>query len=134
MRQAEQALTTHIAAGIPVSAAARIRVLLGEADTDPVDGGDGGVEVFAQIGTDPGNVSLDTCVEEVSKLEAVRAIGLPTTLFVDEELGGGPRVSVDLLAELLQIQVSYLGRCAGPPWRRENGAAFVRDAGFPVMP
>ncbi len=72
MRQAEQALTTHIAAGIPVSAAARIRVLLGEADTDPVDGGDGGAEVFAQIRTDPGNVSLDTCVEEVSKLEAVR--------------------------------------------------------------
>jgi hypothetical protein len=83
MRQAEQALTTHIAAGIPVSAAARIRVLRGEADTDPVDGGDGGVEVFAQIRTDPGNVSLNTCVEEVSKLEAVRAIGLPTTLFID---------------------------------------------------
>ena len=82
MRQAEQALTTHIAAGIPGSATARIRVLLGEADTDPVDG-DGGAEVFARIRTDPGNVSLDTCVEEVSKLEAVRAIGLPTTLFAD---------------------------------------------------
>jgi hypothetical protein len=25
-------------------------------------------------------------------------------------------------------------RCAGPPWRRENGAVFVRDAVFTVMP
>jgi YD repeat-containing protein len=26
------------------------------------------------------------------------------------------------------------GRCAGPPWRRENRPAFVRDAEHTVMP
>ena len=30
--------------------------------------------------------------------------------------------------------VSIPGRCAGPPWRRENGTAFVRDPVISLMP
>jgi crotonobetainyl-CoA:carnitine CoA-transferase CaiB-like acyl-CoA transferase len=30
--------------------------------------------------------------------------------------------------------VSIPGRCAGPPWRRENGPAFVRDPVISLMP
>jgi hypothetical protein len=40
-------------------------------------------EVFARIRTDPGNVSLDTRLEEVFKRAAIRAIDLPVGLFVD---------------------------------------------------
>jgi hypothetical protein len=32
------------------------------------------------------------------------------------------------------FQTSSWGRCAGPPWWRENGVALVRDADVSVMP
>jgi hypothetical protein len=32
------------------------------------------------------------------------------------------------------LRIRSRGRCAGPLWRRENGAAFVRDADRTVMP
>jgi hypothetical protein len=36
--------------------------------------------------------------------------------------------------EVCCFLVSSWGRCAGPPWRRENGVAPVRDADVSVMP
>ena len=44
--------------------------------------------MLASIKADPGNVSLATMLAEIDKLEAVRAIGLPATLFTDV----GPKV------------------------------------------
>jgi hypothetical protein len=35
---------------------------------------------------------------------------------------------------LLYFPVSIPGRCAGPPWRRENGPAFVWDPVISLMP
>src|SRR5664280_1785306 len=55
-----------------------------EGQVDPSEGGDGtGVDVFAAIRRDPGNVSLKTITTEVFKLEAIRAVGLPEGLFAD---------------------------------------------------
>jgi hypothetical protein len=34
----------------------------------------------------------------------------------------------------LDVTVSIPGRFAGPPWRRENGPAFVRDPVISLMP
>ena len=39
--------------------------------------------VLALIKAAPGNVSLDTMLVEIAKLEAIRAIGLPSDLFAD---------------------------------------------------
>ncbi len=36
--------------------------------------------------------------------------------------------------KLSDYRTSSWGRCAGPPWRRENGVALVRDADVSVMP
>jgi hypothetical protein len=44
--------------------------------------------VLASIRSDPGNVSLNTMLTEIAKLEAVRAVGLPGGLF-----GAGARVT-----------------------------------------
>jgi hypothetical protein len=44
------------------------------------------------IKAEPGNVSLDTMLLEISKLEAIRAIGLPADLFADV----APQIGVPL--------------------------------------
>ncbi|GAB0107311.1 Tn3 family transposase [Nocardia sp. JMUB6875] len=42
-----------------------------------------GTAVLASIRSDPGNVSLNTMLTEIAKLEAVRAIGVPGEVFAD---------------------------------------------------
>jgi TnpA family transposase len=42
-----------------------------------------GPALLALIKSDPGNVSLETMLAEIDKLEAVRAVGLPSGLFAD---------------------------------------------------
>jgi hypothetical protein len=51
-------------------------------DGEPREDGDGPA-VLASIRSDPGNVSLNTMLIEIAKLEAVRAVGLPTDVFAD---------------------------------------------------
>ena len=83
-RHAEQTLTAGICGRIPPTSAARIRMLIAQAGEEPVEPvGSDRREVFARIRTDPGNVSLDTCIEEVFKLGAIRALELPAGLFAD---------------------------------------------------
>jgi len=82
LRAAEQSMTLRISGRIPDAVATRMHALVAEASNDPTDQTDGR-EVFAQIRTDPGNVSLKTCETETAKLAAIRAVGLPGTLFVD---------------------------------------------------
>ena len=52
------------------------------------DSDDDQPDVLATIKTDPGNVSLDSLLEEIAKLKAVRAVGLPGGLFADVGTGG----------------------------------------------
>ena len=68
---------------------ARIEALVGidvgtaEVPDSDADDDEPDLDVLASIKTDPGNVSLASMLTEITKLEAVRAIGLPTTLFTD---------------------------------------------------
>ncbi len=97
LRQAEQALTARIPSRIPAEAVARMLALIARA-ADPGDeeeaapGEPGtlfgaaevtGVDVFAAIRDEPGNVSVKTIGQETFKLGAIRAVGLPDDLFAD---------------------------------------------------
>jgi uncharacterized protein DUF4158 len=97
LRQAEQALTARIASRVPAEAAGRMLALIARAADpgDEEDAGPGeagtlfgaaevtGVDVFAAIRDEPGNVSVKTIGQEAFKLGAIRAVGLPDDLFAD---------------------------------------------------
>ena len=94
LRQAEQAL--RIASRIPADAVARMLALIARAadpgEEEAARGEAGtlfgaaevtGVDVFAAIRDEPGNVSVKTIGQETFKLGAIRAVGLPDDLFAD---------------------------------------------------
>jgi hypothetical protein len=72
--QAEQALLTLITDRVDRAVATRLEALIAVSDDEHDDAQD----VLALIKAAPGNVSLDTMLTEISKLEAIRAIGLPS--------------------------------------------------------
>ena len=74
--RAEQALLGLIAARIDRDVVERLEALIAVSDDD-----DDGDDVLALIKAAPGNVSLDTMLTEIAKLEAIRAVGLPAGLF-----------------------------------------------------
>jgi len=76
-----------------------------DADADEPD-----PDVLASIKTDPGNVSLASMLTEITKLEAVRAIGLSATLFT----GIGPKVVTTWRARAAVESPSHLRRHAQP--------------------
>src|SRR5664279_6017473 len=92
LRQAEQTSMSRISGRVLPVIVSRLAALVeaagedgddveDEGQVDPSEGGDGtGVDVFAAIRRDPGNVSLKTITTEVFKLEAIRAVGLPEGL------------------------------------------------------
>ena len=84
LREAEKALVAKVTGRIPAQVATRMNALIaaGGDDDDAEDElGEDGRALFAQIRDDPGNVSLATVREEVAKLAAIRAIGLPSGVF-----------------------------------------------------
>jgi len=85
LHQAERTLTLRVAGRIPAEVASRMLALIAEASDDPdeADQEEDGREVFASLKEDPGNVSLKTTQQEVAKLRAIQAIGLPERLFAD---------------------------------------------------
>ena len=78
LHRAEQTLLGLIAACVDAATIQRIEALIAVSDDD-----DDGEDVLALIKAAPGNVSLDTMLVEISKLQAIRAIGLPSDLFAD---------------------------------------------------
>jgi len=76
LHRAEQALLCLIAARIDHGIVERLEALIAVSDDD-----DDGDDVLALIKAAPGNVSLDTMLTEIAKLEAIRAVGLPAGLF-----------------------------------------------------
>jgi hypothetical protein len=95
LQQAEQTLTLRLSGRIPDAAVARMHILVAEASDDPAETEEpDGREVFAQVRTDPGNVSLKTCETETAKLAAIRTVGLPATLFADVICQGDGRLAV----------------------------------------
>jgi hypothetical protein len=73
LHQAEQAL---IANRLDPAVVARLEALIAVSDDNDQD-----ENVLGLIKAAPGNVSLETMLVEISKLEAIRAIGLPAGLF-----------------------------------------------------
>ena len=73
--QAEQALLALLADRLDPAVVARLEALIAVSDDDQDE------NVLGLIKAAPGNVSLETMLVEISKLEAIRAIGLPARLF-----------------------------------------------------
>ena len=83
LHRGEELLFSEVAARLPEPVRARLVALVEAVDDgDDIEDDDGSV-VLASIRSDPGNVSLNTMLTEISKLEAVRAIGLPVGVFAD---------------------------------------------------
>jgi hypothetical protein len=88
LHQAEQALLALIADRLDPVVVARLEALIAVSDDDDED-----ESVLGLIKAAPGNVSLETMLVEISKLEAIRAIDLPTGLFtgIDARIVAGWR-------------------------------------------
>lgn len=87
LRTAEQEWTLRISASLNPLVSARLLCLI-DAEAEVDDGGDpdgtqGSETALGLIKSMPGNVSLESMMTEINKLEAVRAIGLPAGLFAD---------------------------------------------------
>jgi hypothetical protein len=101
LHQAEQTLTTRLAARLPAEIAGRLRALVAVGVPDD----DAGKEsVPALIKSVPGNVSLESMLTEIRKLRATRAIGLPGGLFADV----APRVLAGWRARAMVESPSHL--------------------------
>jgi hypothetical protein len=86
LHQAEQALTARVTGRLGPDASARLAELAAAADDDEADGAE--PTALALIKSVPGNVSLESMLTEIAKLDAVRAVELPDGLFA----GVAPRV------------------------------------------
>lgn len=80
LHRAEKILAERIEGRLPAEVRARLLALvqLAEGDDEEAD-----PSVLALIKASAGNVSLSSMLAEISRLEAVRAIGLPADLFAD---------------------------------------------------
>jgi TnpA family transposase len=86
LHRAEQALLALITERLDPAVVARLEALIAVSDDDEDN-------VLGLIKAAPGNVSLETMLVEISKLEAIRGIGLPAGLFdgVDARIIAGWR-------------------------------------------
>ncbi|MDQ3677996.1 MAG: Tn3 family transposase [Actinomycetota bacterium] len=96
--QAEQALLALVADRVAAAAAKRVQALIAAGDDDD------GEDVLAVIKAPPGNVSLDTMLVEIAKLEAIRAIELPGDLFA----GVAPKIVEGWRARAMVESPSHL--------------------------
>jgi Domain of unknown function (DUF4158) len=80
LHQAEQILTARVTGRLGTGVSARLAAL---AETAADDDGDAEPSALALIKSVPGNVSLESMLAEIGKLDAVRAIGLPDGVFCD---------------------------------------------------
>ena len=81
LRQAERALVSRVSGRLPAEVRARLLALVSAEEGDGDSEADPGLLVLIKAAT--GNVSLASMLTEISRLEAVRAIGLPDGLFAD---------------------------------------------------
>jgi hypothetical protein len=110
LRTAEQDWAVRIAGRVDQVTTARLLNLVVTGGDDD-DSGAGGVEtVLGLIKSSPGNVSLDSMMTEIAKLEAVRALGLPAGLFADV----APKVLDGWRARAAVEAPSHLRRHAPP--------------------
>ncbi len=77
---AERDLCNRTIARLSASTAERLEALIAPTAADEATGGAG---VLAELKADPGQVSLETLLREVAKLQRVRALALPEDLFAE---------------------------------------------------
>lgn len=114
LRTAEQTWTTRIAERLDEPTRGRLLALIALAPDESDDASEDGEStasstVLGLIKSEPGNISLESMMAEIGKLEAVRAITLPPDLFADV----APRV----------VQ----GRRPGSPWKRPRTCDDIRN-------
>ena len=80
LRRGEELLFGRVTSRLSEPVRARLLGLIAPAGTDDEDGDP---TILASIRSDPGNVSLNTMLTEIAKLEAVRAVGVPVDVFAD---------------------------------------------------
>jgi hypothetical protein len=78
LHQAEQALTARVTGRLSPDARARLAALAAAADDDEGDSAE--PSALALIKSVPGNVSLESMLTEIAKLDVVRAVALPDGL------------------------------------------------------
>jgi hypothetical protein len=98
LHQAEETLTRRVASRLPPGSPAALEALIAvgaraddekgepderQGDHEDEDPTDNPAPSLAFIKADPGTVSLDSILTEMKRLLAVRAVGLPPTLFAD---------------------------------------------------
>jgi hypothetical protein len=84
LHRGEELLVGRVAARLPAEVRDRLFALVASTVDDESghdDDGDDGLAVFTTIRSEPGNVSLNTMLAEIRKLEAVRAVGLTDGVF-----------------------------------------------------
>jgi len=109
LRTAEQSWALRISERLDSTVTARL-VNLFVAEPDEDDPGAQAESVLGLIKSAPGNVSLDSMMVEIAKLESVRAVGLPAGLFTDV----APRVLDGWRARAVVEAPSHLRRHAQP--------------------
>ena len=75
----ERQFTSCTAGRLPPEAVTGLEALIAAGDPDTADGG--GVGFLQELKTDPGQLGLETLLNEITELERVKAIGLPPDLF-----------------------------------------------------
>ncbi|MCZ9329678.1 hypothetical protein [Nocardia farcinica] len=122
LSRGEEVLFDRVMSRLSTEVVARLVALVAPA-ADEAGELEGGSAVLASIRSDPGNVSSNTMLTEIAKLEAVREIGVPVEVFADiapktaknwraraaaespSHLRGHPlRVKLTLLAALLHFR------------------------------
>ena len=77
----ERQFTSCTAGRLPQEAVTGLEALIAVGDPDTADGS--GAGFLQELKTDPGQLDLETLLNEITKLERVKAIGLPPDLFAD---------------------------------------------------
>ena len=114
----ERQFTTTMVERLPAAAIAKLEELIVTDDGDDPDGGSvGGKRAFLQeLKEDPGPLTLETLLAEITKLERVKAIGLPDALFegVSEKIVAGWRARAmkmypsDFAAAVDRVRITLL--------------------------
>jgi hypothetical protein len=114
----ERQFTTTTVERLPAAAIAKLEELIVTDDGDDPDGGSvGGKRAFLQeLKEDPGPLTLETLLTEITKLERVKAIGLPDALFegVSEKIVAGWRARAmkmypsDFAAAVDRVRITLL--------------------------
>lgn len=87
LERGERVLVDRVCARLPALARERLNLLVfgvpDELTDSEVGGRDGARDLLAWVKTDPGRLSLNTTLDEIAKLEAIRALGVPGDVLAD---------------------------------------------------